>query len=81
MADTSRVGGVRLPNYVRLDLGLRHTHSLRLGARHAEIAWFATVSNVFGRFNVLTYALTDGRAAPIEMRPQSPFVVGLDWRF
>ncbi len=80
-ADTARVGGTRLPDYVRVDVGLRQSRALTVGSRRASVAWFATYSNVLSRFNVLTYTETGGRTLPIEMRPQSPFVVGLDWRF
>jgi hypothetical protein len=47
------------------------------------VALFGTVTNVFGRQNVLTYSWspTTGEYAPVEMRPLAPLVVGLDWRF
>jgi hypothetical protein len=47
------------------------------------MAVFATMTNVLGRRNVLTVAVdpvTGGRTR-IEMRPRSPLVVGVDWRF
>ncbi|MEP7344623.1 MAG: carboxypeptidase regulatory-like domain-containing protein [Gemmatimonadaceae bacterium] len=79
--DTTLIGAYRAPNYARIDVGVRKHMALRLGARSAELAIFGTYSNLLGRFNVLTYTLTGGGPAPIEMRPQSPLVVGLDWRF
>jgi hypothetical protein len=47
------------------------------------LAMFGTFTNLLGRTNVLTIVTdptTGGRSA-IEMRPRSPLVVGLDWRF
>lgn len=79
--DPSRVGSLRAPAYARVDLGFRRTLSLSLGGRSGEIGLFGTYSNLLGHYNVLTYLITDGLRSPIEMRPASPLVVGLDWRF
>ena len=76
-------GGVPLPAYLRLDLGAeRHWH-LRVGKRDALLSIFGTVTNLFGRKNLLTFATdpSTGRRIGIEMRPISPLVVGLDWRY
>jgi len=54
-----------------------------MAGRDAVVAVFGTMSNLFGRINVLTYAgdpLTGGRSA-VEMRPLSPLVLGLDWQY
>ena len=55
----------------------------RIGRRDANVALFGTVTNLFNRKNVLTYASSSatGASAAIEMRPRAPLVVGLDWRF
>ncbi|HEV8357071.1 MAG TPA: TonB-dependent receptor [Gemmatimonadales bacterium] len=75
------LGATALPAYLRVDLGLRKHWHLRLGGRDASIALFGTVTNLFGRMNVLAYARDpSGGLAPIEMRPLAPLVVGLDWR-
>jgi hypothetical protein len=79
----SALGGTRLPHYLRVDLGLRHHWHFDLAGRNVQVGLFGTVTNLFGRKNILTYA-TDpktGAAIPIEMRPLAPLVVGLDWRF
>lgn len=76
-------GATRLPEYARLDVGVRKHFHLRAGGRDAELGVYATLSNVFGRANVLTYAIdgVDGPPVPIEMRSRVPLVVGFDWRF
>ncbi len=81
--DTNRLGGTRLPSYLRLDLGLRKHWHLELAGRDFELALFGTMTNLLGRRNVLAVA-TDpvtGKRSEIEMRPRAPLVVGLDWRF
>ena len=77
------LGGTALPPYVRLDLGLRQHWHLQLGGRDATVALFASATNLLGRKNVLTYARdpATGERMVIEMRPPSPLVVGMDWRF
>jgi len=81
--DTGRLGATRLPAYFRLDLGLRKHWHLQVAGRDLELALFGSVTNLLGRKNVLAVA-TDpvtGEQTEIEMRPLSPLVVGLDWRF
>jgi carboxypeptidase family protein/TonB-dependent receptor-like protein len=77
------LGGTTLPAYFRLDLSLRKHWHLEIGRRDLTLALFATVTNLLGRTNVLT-VVTDpvsGRTSAVEMRPRSPLVAGLDWRF
>jgi hypothetical protein len=81
--DGETLGGSALPAYLRVDLGVRKHWHVGIAGRDASIALFGTVTNVFARANLLTYArdaLTGERSA-VEMRPLSPLVVGLDWRF
>lgn len=81
--DTGRLGATRLPAYFRLDLGLRKHWHVGVAGRDVELALFGTVTNLLGLRNVLAVA-TDpvtGKKTEIEMRPLSPLVVGLDWRF
>jgi len=81
--DLAALGAARLPPYLRLDLGVRQHFHVRMAGRDAVVAVFGTMSNLFGRINVLTYAgdpLTGGRSA-VEMRPLSPLVLGLDWQY
>ncbi len=80
-ADPALSGSYKAPDYVRFDLGLRKHGHIRIGSRQAEVAVFGTYSNVFKHFNVLTYGLANGVPQALEMRPQAPLVVGLDWRF
>jgi hypothetical protein len=77
------LGGTTLPAYLRVDLGVRKQWHFTIGGRDAMIALFGTVTNLFNRINVLTYARspTTGQLVPIEMRPLAPLVVGIDWRF
>jgi hypothetical protein len=77
------VGGQPLPAYMRVDVGARKHWHARIVGRDALLALFGTVTNVFARRNVLTY-VTDpltGEKTPVEMRPFSPLVLGVDWRF
>ncbi len=75
-------GGVSLPAYFRMDLGVRKHWHLTLGRRDAIVALFGTLTNVLNRKNVLSYSRApDGALTPIEMRPLAPLVVGLDWQY
>ena len=76
-------GATELPPYLRVDLGVRKHWHLHVGGRDVVLAAFGTVTNVFGRQNMLTYARnpSTGEVAEIGMRPLSPLVIGLDWRF
>ncbi|HET9251059.1 MAG TPA: hypothetical protein VFP58_02955, partial [Candidatus Eisenbacteria bacterium] len=76
------LGGTELPDYVRVDLGVRkHWH---LGVVGRDVSWavFGTATNVFGRRNVMGYARDlSGEPYDITMRPRSPLVLGMDWAF
>ena len=77
------LGGTHLPSYLRLDLGFRKHWHFNVHQRDVTLALFGTLTNILGRNNTLTVATdpaTDRRTA-VEMRPRSPLVVGLDWRF
>ncbi|HEU4364133.1 MAG TPA: hypothetical protein VFT13_01575, partial [Candidatus Krumholzibacteria bacterium] len=77
------LGGTALPAYYRLDLGVRKQWRTRIGERDGLVAVFGTVSNLMGRTNVLAVTVdpATGERTPVEMRPFSPLVVGIDWRF
>ena len=77
------LGGTELPPYFRVDLGLRKHWHVPVGGRDAMVALFGTFTNILNRKNVLTYSRdpSTGQVTKIEMRPQAPLVVGLDWRF
>lgn len=77
------LGATRLPAYHRIDLGVRKQWRVNLAGRQGELALFGTVTNLLGRKNVLTFTEdpSDGRRRPIEMRPLSPLVLGIDWRY
>jgi hypothetical protein len=72
-----------LPPYFSLELGVRKHWHIAFGGRDAVVGLFGTLTNLLGRSNVLTYAgdPTAGPQAPVELRPRSPLVVGLDWQF
>lgn len=80
---TEPPGSRAVPAYVRLDAGVRKHWHVRVAGRDARIALFGTVTNLAGRTNVLTWTVdpVTGVASPIEMRPRSPLVIGLDWQF
>jgi hypothetical protein len=77
------VGGTLLPAYVRLDVGLRQEWRVTRGPRELSLALYCTYTNLLGRSNLLTLApdAATGRPQGVEMRPSSPLVVGMDWRF
>jgi hypothetical protein len=77
------LGSRSLPAYLRVDLGVRQHLRFMLRGQAADVAAYATVTNLFNRHNVLTYAnnAMTGQAAAVDMRPLAPLVVGLDWRF
>jgi len=76
-------GNTVLPAYARVDLGVRKQWSVAGHGRAGTIAVFGTITNLLGRNNVLTYDTdpTSGQLTPVEMRPWSPLVVGMDWSF
>ncbi len=80
---TGTLGGSELPGYVRVDVGARKHWHIRVAGRETLVGLFGTVTNVFGRANALVLVRdpSSGTSGPVEMRPRSPLVVGLDWRF
>ena len=81
--DSRNPGGTRLPDYLRLDIGVRKHWHLGIGGRDVELGLFGTLTNLFGRRNVLAVATdpSTGERSLVEMRPFAPLVIGLDWRF
>ena len=77
------LGGTALPAYLRTDVGFRKHWQLALAGHETVIALFGTVTNAFGRKNVLTYVRdpATGNLNAITMRPLAPLVIGIDWRF
>jgi len=77
------IGGVALPGYLRVDLGLRREWSVSLFGRAGTLAAFGTATNLLGRRNLLTTTVDPGTGArdPVEMRPRAPLSIGFDWRF
>lgn len=77
------LGATPLPAYYRVDLGVRKEWRINVAGRRGVLAAFGTVTNLLGRTNVLTYTEdpATGRRRPVEMRPLSPLVFGVDWRY
>ena len=77
------LGYTQLPAYFRLDLGVRKQWRMKIGGRDGRLAAFGTATNLLARKNVLTVAVDPytGARSQVEMRPLSPLVVGIDWRF
>ena len=75
--------GQELPAYLRVDIGARKHWHLEVGGRDASIVLYGTVTNMFGRSNVLAEIVDPltNELRRIGMRPRSPLVIGLDWRF
>jgi hypothetical protein len=77
------LGASPLPAYARMDLGVRQHWHVQAFGHETQVALFATYTNLLSRHNVLTYARdpVSGARVPIELRPASPLVVGIDGRF
>ncbi len=77
------LGGTSLPYYLRVDLGIRKHWHVAIGRRDAVLGVFGTLTNLFDRPNVLTYARDSTTAALVRktMRPRVPLVAGVDLRF
>jgi hypothetical protein len=77
------LGTAQLPHYVRVDVGVRKHWHIDVRGRDASVALFGTITNLFSRKNLLTYANDPETVDPvgITMRPLSPLLVGFDWRF
>jgi len=76
------LGGTAVPEYVRVDVGLRKHWHLGVVGRDVLVALFGSATNILGRKNVMTYARDpSGTLLPIDMRPRAPLVVGVDWSF
>lgn len=76
-------GASRLPDYFRVDLGVRKHWHVDLAGRDASIACFGSWTNLFARRNWLAVVVNaeTGQRTLVEMRPFSPLVVGLEWSF
>lgn len=75
-------GSIRLPGYLRIDIGARKSWTFRAGGHDASIALFGTVTNLLNRRNILTYSSTgEGGTAGVRMRPLAPLLVGVEGRF
>jgi hypothetical protein len=81
--DTDALGRLKLPAYLRADIGIRKHWHLRVAGRDAELAGFGSITNVFGRSNILTVARDPSTNNPVNlaMRPFAPLVLGIDWRY
>ena len=77
------LGETELPGYYRLDLGIRKQWHVTFAGREGRMAAFATATNLLSRSNVLTVSEdpSTGERSFLDMRPLSPIVVGIDWRF
>jgi hypothetical protein len=77
------VGGIRLRDYFRADLGARKHWHVRIAGRDSLVAVFATVTNLFGRKNILAITTESAAGSPtaVEMLPRSPLAIGVDWEF
>lgn len=77
------LGGVRLPDYLRIDLGVRKHWHVRAGPVEGAFELYGTLSNLFGRENVLNFGIDpeSGVLSPITMLPRGPLLVGAEWRF
>jgi hypothetical protein len=78
-----RLSGTELPGYFRVDLGVRKQWQVSFAGREGNLAAFATATNLLSRGNVLTVSQdpSTGQRSVLDMRPLSPVVIGLDWRF
>ena len=77
------LGATTLPGYVRVDFGARSQWSVRFAGRTTELAFFATLTNLLARSNLLTVAPdpVSGIRSPVTLRSRVPLVIGFDWSF
>jgi hypothetical protein len=77
------LGSVDLPAYASVEMGVRKHWHLRVRGRDATLGAFGTVTNILGRSNRLAYVREASSATPypVTMRPRSPLVLGVEWRF
>ncbi|MDB4910115.1 MAG: hypothetical protein JWO39_938 [Gemmatimonadetes bacterium] len=74
------VDGVRLPPYLRLDIGIRREWGFSLFGVGAHIAGSASVMNVLGRSNAIGAATSSGGSLQWLQLPARSVEVGLEWR-
>lgn len=81
-APAEPLGATRLPAYHRLDLGFRKHWHLGVAGRDCILAVYGTATNLLARRNVLTVVVdpSTGERSPLEMRPRSPLVIGIEWQ-
>ena len=74
------LGSSPLPDYVRIDVGVRHVAPL--GRSGGSLTGFVDVNNVFAHENVAGYVSPVGTAVrrPLGMLPSS-LLVGMEWRY
>jgi hypothetical protein len=77
------LGGLTLPAYFRIDLGVRYDLPVAVLGRSGTLGVFGSFTNLLDRSNQLTSTVdpSSGRVKRVTMRPRSPLVAGLDWRF
>ncbi len=74
--------GTAVPAFVRLDAGIRHTWSFRMGTRERQLTAYASYANLLGRHNVWAYTSAAGATDPLvglAGRPPSLLAAGLEW--
>lgn len=75
------LNGAQLPAYVRFDVGVRREWGLRLFGGPAHIAGIATISNVFGRGNVLGLSASSaGSLLQPLLLPARNLELGFEWK-
>jgi hypothetical protein len=74
------VDGVRLPPYLRLDIGIRREWGFSLFGVGAHVAGSASVMNVLGRSNTIGVAAPSGGSLQWLQLPARSVEVGLEWR-
>jgi len=77
------LGGVRLPAYVRLDMGVRRAWRARVLGHGTDLEGHLTLSNVLGRRNVWGVLKEPGSSTALTtpLRPFSLLNAGIDWRY
>lgn len=77
------LGSLSLPDYLRIDVGVRRHWHVTFGNRDALLGVYATWANLLSRSNVLTMVRdpATGARSAVGMRPNAPLVIGLDWSF
>lgn len=75
------LNGVRLPAYVRIDVGVSHDWRLRLFGRQSALRTSIGLANLFDRGNALGMFAPPGGSAALLLLPKRSATFDLEWKY